>query len=515
MRKTVMIFGFIMVATMIGKLLGLFRIKLMAEQYGTSMEVEAFIAASDIPLQFLELTLAAAITAVFIPIFNEYYQKEGKKRAISFASNFINIMVILSTLMAGVGMVLAPIVVKLAVIGFDHDTYLLTIKLTRILFPMIVFTSITYTVVGILQSFDEFNVPATISVISNLAIITYLIFFNDRFGVFGLAVMYVVGWGLQLFYQLPFVFKKGYRHQLVLDFKSPGMIKAYKMFVPILISSWVVPVNKMATNFFASFIDDGVTILFYSNQIYIIIVGVFSMAIGNLIFPSLSRNVAESNHEGVKTTLRHAVKSSIFILTPLMVGIILFSKEVMKILYQSQKFTTQDVLTTSTALMCFAIGMIGFGMREILNRAFYAINDTKTPLYCGLFGMVVNVILCGVLSFTVGYAGLALANAISVTIIGLMLLYKLQKTPYAILRVHDLIQFMKILIATSVMGSAVYFLRNNFLDLFGTSKIQLFLAVGVMAIIGFVLYFIIAMILGVDETKLALGLLGKKERRSR
>lgn len=156
-------FSTVFLLTLASKVLGLLRDIVFAGYYGTGFEASAFFAAIKIPTQIVDLVLSGAIVSTFVPVFNEVMQKEGKGKANIFANNFINVIMIIATLISIIGMLFAPQIVTLLAGGFDANTYELTVRLITITFPMIIFTAMAFSFVGFLQSYGEFNIPAMIS----------------------------------------------------------------------------------------------------------------------------------------------------------------------------------------------------------------------------------------------------------------------------------------------------------------------------------------------------------------
>ena len=188
----------VMVITLLGKVLGLFRDHLMAVHYGTTgMEAKAFYIASRIPRVFFDVVFASAIAACFIPVFSEYLTRNGKKEAFRFGSNFLSVMALLTAVLTVLGILFARPLVTLFADGYDPQTAELAASLTRVMFPTVLFTGVAFSFVGVLQSLGEFNVPALISVVSNLVIILYYLTLDQQFGIYGLAVAFLVGWFLQ------------------------------------------------------------------------------------------------------------------------------------------------------------------------------------------------------------------------------------------------------------------------------------------------------------------------------
>ena len=200
-------FSIVFIITLVVKILGLLRDIVFANYYGTGYVATAFFAAIKIPTQIIDIILGSAIVSIFVPIFNEILQKKGKNIANEFACNFINVVALISTGIAILGILFAPQVVSLLAGGFEGKTYDLTVELIKITFPMVIFTAIAFSFVGFLQSYGEFNVPAMISGISNIVVILFLMFFREKFGIHGVTFCITFAWLLQVLIQLPFAKK--------------------------------------------------------------------------------------------------------------------------------------------------------------------------------------------------------------------------------------------------------------------------------------------------------------------
>ena len=282
----------VMAITLLGKVLGLFRDHLMAVHYGTTgMEAKAFYIASRIPRVFFDVVFASAIAACFIPVFSEYLTQRGKKEAFRFGSNFLSVMALLTAVLTVLGILFAQPLVTLFADGYDPQTAELAASLTRVMFPTVLFTGVAFSFVGILQAMDRFNIPALISTVSNLVIIGYFFFLDERFGVYGLAGAYLLGWLLQAVVQAPSLRQLDFRYRPDFSFRSEGMRKAFALMGPVMISTWVQPINLTINTKFGSRLYEGagVSAMEYSTNLYLVIAGVFVLSVTNVIFPKLSR----------------------------------------------------------------------------------------------------------------------------------------------------------------------------------------------------------------------------------
>ncbi|MDR0931008.1 MAG: murein biosynthesis integral membrane protein MurJ [Clostridiales bacterium] len=412
--KSVRTVGFISVAIMLSKIMGVLRDSFVLKTYALGGINDAFTTASQIPTLFFDLCLGAAVMSTFIPVFNEIMAEKGKREAYKFASNFLNIVVIISIAFVIIGSVFASYIIHLMAPGYTPDIAMLATNLLIIILPSLIFTTIAYVFVGVLQSLDEFKIPAIISLISNLAVIIYIVFFNKFFGIYGLAVALTIAWSLQALVQVPSLIKKKFKYTFVVNFKDKNLLQAAKISIPILISAWVQPICVLINQRFASQLGEGsVTALSYANRIYILVVGVFSYAITNYIFPKLS--LVKNDDSAFNKLVTTGVKSILLITLPVMIGVMLFAPLIIRILYQHGEFTADMTMITATALRFYCVGMLALGVNEVLCKAFYAHKDGKTPMISAIIGIVVNISFALILVATnhVAIWSLALAQGIS------------------------------------------------------------------------------------------------------
>ena len=492
-------FTFMFSAIFLAKVLGLVRNIVFANFYGTGFEATAFFTASRIPLQLLDMTLGAAISSTFIPIFNEYLQKDGKKRAIQFANNFLNVIIVVSLLLTILGIIFAPQIVSIIAPDLEAQTLELTVQLIKILFPIMIFTAVAYVSVGFLQSMDEFRIPSIISVVANGILILYLAIFNNKFGIKGVAIAMLVGWATQILVQIPSVIKKGFKYKFSIDFKDEGLKKILKLAPPILISTWVQPINNIVNIRLASGLQDGqaVSALEYSYNLYLIIVGVFSYTLSNIIFPELSKLTADNNKSMIVEILNKSIKISLFLIIPMSVGIGVLSNDIIKLIYERGEFTATSTYLTGGALTYYAIGMIGYGLMEILNKAFYAMQDSKTPMKISALAIIMNILLSIGLVKVNDYLGLPLAASVTSIITAILMIYAINKKMNGIVDKKTTVECAKTIVSALIMGVVVYLIAKI------NIKHQIItLAVSVLS--GVIVYFITMLVLKsetIDEFK--------------
>lgn len=491
------------IATLAAKICGMLRDSFIAAYFGTGASADAYFAATKIPLLFFDVVIGGVISAAFIPVFNEYLEKSTKARAMEFANRFINVILLITGLMCAFGIVFAPQLMELITPGLAPDTKALAIQLSNILFPMIIFTGLAFSFVGILQSFGEFNIPAIISLVSNGAMILYLVIFKDKFGVTGLSVAMLVGWGLQAAVQIPSLIKFQYRYRLDFNFKDEGLKKTALLALPLLISTWVQPIGSLVNMRFASSLGEGsMSALEYANRLYTIMVGIFSFVVTNLVFPSLARANAADNADESRSLMHGSLKSVSFIMLPLTAGVILLSTPVVKLIYQYNEFTASSAALTSTALTFYSIGMLGFSYAEVLNKSFFAMQNSKTPMITALISIAANILMSALFSAHFGIGGLALASALASTLNATLNFIMMNKHVKGIFQKSDFADIAKIVVATLAMAAVVWLAHSLLAPMLPDNFFGRLFVLGIPAAVGALTYALMCIVLRVTEARL-------------
>ena len=499
----------VMAITLLGKVLGLFRDRLLAVHYGTGMEANAFYTASRIPRVFFDAVFAAAIAACFIPIFSEYLVKKGKQDAFRFSNHFITIMTCLTVLLCGVGMIFTEPLVTLFADGYNEETAALTIQLTRVMFPTIIFTGVAFSFVGILQSLGNFHVPAFISAVSNLAVIAYFFTLNDSFGIYGLSVAFLIGWLLQAVIQIPSLRRLGYHYHPQLKSHSAemdeGMRKVFALMIPVMVATWVQPINLTINSKFGSHLYDGagVSAIEISTNLYLIIAGVFILSITNVMFPALSRLSATHQDDAIHDILKQTLRGTLFIVLPMSAGLMVVSRPLIEFIYGGGLFDAFSVAITAEGLFYVSIGMAGYAVQNILSRAYFAKQKGGIPLIAGIFSILLNLLLCLWLTDTMGIAGLAISSAISSTVYAILLLIPLELKGLGTCSPTFLFSLGRMLLSTCLMAVAAWGTSGLSMYLF-EGKIGLFIGLSLTALVGACVYFLSALLLGLSEAQFTL-----------
>jgi len=450
-KKMLKTAGFMAIATFMAKALGLARDMLIAAFFGTGIEAEAYLTATRLPTMLFDIVLGGVISAAFIPVFNSVLEKKDKEKALEFANRFIGMVLLISGLITVLGVLFSDSLITLLAPKFSSEAHNLARDLTMIMFPMIIFTGLAFSFVGILQSFGEFKIPAIMSLVSNLAVILYFVLFGKKFGVYGLSITMLLAWSLQVIIQIPSLVRFKYKFRPKLNFRDENIKNAMKLALPMLISTWVQPLYTIVNTRLASGIDSGVSTLEYANRLYLVVTGVFSFVITNLMFPKMSRANVSGKEEEAKEMLTASLKLVTFVILPVMVVFTVLSKPIIAILYQHGDFVLEDTMRTGTALACYSLGMIGMAYNEILSKTYFSMQNSKTPMINALISMVANIIVAYTLSQSLGIAGLAIATACGSTVNALLNYICIKKHYQTIFDKPNKADIFKILLSAILM----------------------------------------------------------------
>lgn len=490
--------GFMTVATLLAKVFGMVRDMLIAAFFSTSYIGEAYMTATKLPTMLFDLVIGGVITASFIPVFNTVMGKKDKNEAFLFANKFIGMVLTITILVTVVGVLFSDVLIGFLAPEFDEKTHLLASELTKIMFPMIIFTGLAFSFVGILQSFGEFTIPSMMSLVSNAAVILYFPLFGRRFGVRGLAYTMLLAWSLQVFIQIPALKKTGFHFKPSLKLRDENIKSALILAGPLLISTWVQPLYSIVNTRIASGILGGVTTLEYANRLYTVMVGVFSFVVTNLIFPKLSISNSNNNTDEAKKLLVSSIKAILLIILPVMAGFIILSRPIIAIVYEHGLFTAKDTIRTAGALGCYSVGMIGFSLNEILSKNFFSNKNSKTPMYNAIISMVVNIVLAYTLSAKMGIYGLSLATA-GGSSVNALLNYVMTKRLYGrIFEKSDIKNIIKIIVCAVIMAVSVIFIYGILQRFIPYSLMGNILTAILCAVSGAVIYAVLCIALRID-----------------
>lgn len=410
-------------AALVSRLLGWVRLVVIGSQFGATRELDAYFAAFRIPDAIFQLVVAGALSAALIPVFSSYRARGQEVEAWKLASSVINLVLIALAALSLVMVIFAPLFVPIVAPGFDAPTTELTVRMTRIMLLSPVLIGMGAVVSGILNSYQQFTVPALAPLLYNLAIIGAAVFLAPFMGVEGLAVGVAIGSLGHLAVQLPNLARVGQRYDLTIGLSHPGVRRVAWLMGPRTLGLAAGQINFLVSTVLASGLPEGsLTAYNYAFQLSQIPVGVIGVSIAVALFPTLSADAALGRVGEIRRQVAGAVRVLVFIAAPLTAIMIVLREPLTSVFYQYGLFSQSATDRTASALLFFAIGLAGHIVVHVLTRAFYAMQDTRTPVAWAIVAVAVNVPLMGLLVGPMGVEGLALALSVSslLEVVGLL-----------------------------------------------------------------------------------------------
>lgn len=500
----------ISVLSVISKILGFSREVALAAVFGNSYQTDAYLVAMAIPTAILANVFGSLKTTI-IPVYTKRLDKDPAD-----AKQFVNSLFIATGAVAlvvmAIGYLFAPFIVHLLAPGFTDEVYNLTVKLSRILVPAVPFVALTAAATGVLHSHKAFFWPAVIGFPYNIILITGMLVFGARYGVEAVAVALVLAIASQFAMQVPGLIKaKAFSRERFQAF-HPGLIEIAVLTGPILIGLIGNEINLIVDRMLASTLAEGsISALNFAKRLWQMPNGLFGVAVFTVFYPELSRLAAAAQSKEFKRCFQRAVTSVLFMLTPMMVGLMVLRKPIVEVLFEWGAFDRAATEATAIALLFYSLGLVAVALRELLARTFYSLHDTRTPVLISLSCISLNIIFNLLLIRPMGHGGLALATSLANLLVLVPMFYLLRRKVGSINGLKITKDALKLFTAAGIMGLAVWFIYINVAILWATAS--RFLQAGILGLmIGFgaMVYFILCYLFGIEELILLLKTMRKK-----
>ncbi|HEX3031695.1 MAG TPA: murein biosynthesis integral membrane protein MurJ [Bacillota bacterium] len=405
--------GMVMVAGIISKVTGFFRETFIAAVFGASRVTDAYLVALTIPsMLFSGFQNALQITVV--PVFTEQRTKLGAKAAFAMVNSLINLTLLISLAVTSIGMIAVPWIVKILAPGFDPAMQTLSVNLARVMFPMIAGWSLTGIMSGILNTYNKFTLPALAGVPYNIVIILFLALMGHRWGVMGLAWATLVAVGGQVLFLMPGFFRLAPKWLGVLDLKNPGLKKIMRMSVPVLAASLVSQTMAIVDRVLGSGLPEGsIAALTFAERVNALVLGMVAVSIATVMFPALARHVAEGELEIFKDKVGFGLNVVSFFVLPMAALLFTMAEPIIQVVFQRGAFDGRATEMTALALRYYAIGLLAVAVRVFLEKVFYSLKDSFTPMVLASSSLCLNIGLSVLLVRFLNLGGLALGTALA------------------------------------------------------------------------------------------------------
>ena len=507
--------GVVGTATLGSRILGFVRDMVTAFFFGTGNAADAFFVAFTIPNLLRRLFAEGTMTISFVPVFSDYLINRGEEEAFKVARITMTILSAAIFITVLIGIVFSPEIVSVFAPGFkgDPEKWELTVELTRIMFPYILFISLTALAMGVLNSIGHFLTPASAPILLNVAMIgsMYLISPFMEKPIVGLAWGVIIGGVLQIFLQVGPLLKRGVTFWPSLNFKHPAVRSVLKLMLPAIFGASIYQLNVVVIRLLASLLEPGsVSYLYYADRLTQFPLGIFAVAIGTAVLPSMSKMAATGRIDELKETFTDSLSMTLFITVPASVGLIVLRVPIISLLFYRGEFDYSSVVATADALLYFTIGLPAVSGVRVMANGFYALKDTATPVKIGAVSIALNIVLCVLLMGPLKHGGLALAVSIAAFLNAFLLIIVFRKRQGRLRLKRLFVSLIKTGIACVAMGASSIFVASfcNW-ELKGEIMNKLiFLTTAI--VLGVVVYVGVTYIMGSRELKGIAGPIKKK-----
>lgn len=490
----------VLTLSLLSKLLGTGREAAIAYGLGTSWKADAFCVAFIIPYIFYGV-VGAALTAVVVPVYAEYVAQGRRQEAWRMLSLVVNAVLVTMSLIAVLGVVFSPLLARALGAGFEPEPMQLAARLTAVMMPAILFMSLAGVFTGILNGNNVFGPSAFGPALMNIMIILGALVGVIFLGVYGPAAGVVAGAVAFAAVQLPALRFVGFRYSLCFSVRHPEVRRILVLMVPVLLASGIMQVYTLVDYRLASGLAEGsIAALNFANKLVNLPQGLFVLAVTTAVFPTLSRLFAEEKRSEMAATLQRAIKTILLLGVPGAVGLIILREPIVALIFERGLFDERSTFITANALLYYAVGLAGLCVNLPLTRGFFAMKDTRTPLYISVASVGVKLVFSLVLVRFLQHCGLALATSLAVLTNMFILAWLLQKR---IPGLFDRVFFSftgGVCLSAAFMGLAVYFLDGHLGTLLGGKGFLLLLVrVGLDVSAGALVFAVVGLALRLDE----------------
>ena len=403
--------------TLFSRILGAARDLVISHVFGAGWITDAFVQAFTIPNVMRRLTAEGSMTLAFLPLYTEIRDRKNPEAAKKFAAKTLALVLASTTILTGFGIIFSPQLVFLFAAGFasSPEKYELTVLLTRVMFPYLIFVSLVAWAMGVLNAEGRFAAPAAAPILLNISII------GAAFGISPLLDKPIIGIGIgvllggisQIILQIPSLRKVGQSLKPSTFFNDENINRLLKLLGPSLLGVAVYQINIIVLRNLASFMPSGqVTHYYNASRLSELTLGVFAFALTTASFPELSRHTASENWDKIRSTLRFTMSTTLLVVFPASVGLAIAAEPIVAMLYLHGAYVWSDVQNTAHTLQAFALSIPAVAMIRLQTSLFYSLKDTRTPVKVSLFSILLTGLLGWWLSQSLGIFGLALGLAV-------------------------------------------------------------------------------------------------------
>ena len=508
------------IATALSRIAGLGREIVAASYFGTTGPASAFTIASQIPNLMANLFAQAALSAAFVPVFTDLLQQGRKREAFKLASTLFWIILIALGALTAVGILLAGTIMPLFTGStFNHYLNQLTAGLAQVLFPVVLLLGLTGLLVGILQSYDEFTIPALAPAVWNIVIVVLLVALHPRFPVGKQIYAYAVAWLAATVVQFLLVASAlrriDFRLQFSIDWRDPRVRTVFTLMLPVTIGLGIVNLDQLLNTVFGALVSpQAPRAIDNAFRIYMLPQGVFSVAVATVLFPTLSRQAALRDVPGMRRAVGIGMRQINLLLIPAAAVLMVLATPITRLVYQRGEFTAHSTSLVATALFWFAVSLPFGGINLLLTRTFFAVRRPWIPTALAGLNMIVDVIVSIALYKPLGIAGLVIGTAAANAVMTALQLRRLRAGFNGRIEGGQTVMITaRILVASAILAGVSWAIWKGLDTALGVSLLAQLVSVGVALTVGSALYAKLVLAMRIPEARQIQGLVMGRLRR--
>jgi putative peptidoglycan lipid II flippase len=497
----------VMAGFVASRILGLVRAVVITQQFGTGREYEAFVAALTIPDLVFQILAGGAVGSAFIPVLKGYFARDDDDGAWRLTSIVMSLALLITVPISAVLAIFARPLTELVVPAWDPASKDLTATLMRTMLVTPAIFALSGFATSVLNSFQRFVLAMLAPIMYNLSIILSAIVLRPL-GIEGVAIGVGAGALLHLLIQVPGLLKVGMRYRFGLDVRHPGVREVLRLMGPRMIGLGVTQVNQLVNVILASYLLVGS--IGYLNVAWLMLMTplVLAMAVSTAVFPTLAEESASNHPDAVRDVFVISLRTILFLTIPMAVGLMTLGEPLIRLLFEHNAFTAESTRWTQYALTFYAIGLAGHATVEIVDRVFYALHDTWTPVKAASIAFTINLLLGLVLMSTrLNFGGLALANSLAALTEATLLMLLIRRRIPSLELMPIFRTLSRTVAASLLMGLTIAMLPRLLQDRLPlAASIELPIVVGLVVIAGGMVYFVFSFLLQSEELRVLLRL---------
>ena len=494
-------------ATALSRIAGLGREVVQASFFGTTQAASAFTVASQIPNLFSNLFSQAALSAAFVPVFTELMQQGRKREALRLASSLFWLILVVLGGLTILWLGVAGLIMPLFTGTLSASATMLTAGLSRVLFPVVLLLSLTGLLVGILQSYDHFTIPALAPAVWNIVIVVGLVILHGRFhgqdAVYAYAIAWLVATVVQMLMIAWAVRRIDFHFSFVMDYRDPRVREVLILFLPVTLSIGIINLDVFLNAGLGALVSPAAPAAINDAfRIYMLPQGIFSVAVATVLFPTLSRLAARRDAGGMRRTLGNGMRQINLLLIPSAALMAALAMPITRLVYQRGAFTTTSTHLVSTALFWFAFSLPFAGLNLLLGRTFFALKRPWIPTKLAAMNMAVDLVVSLALYKPFGIAGLVIGTVAANVVMTWLQLRRLRTGFNGHLEgTQTTMITVRILIATAIITPVGYLIWKGLESALGVSLVAQIVSVGFALAVATALYAWLVLLMRIPEAR--------------